>query len=75
MGIDLKSSTTVPVYGEMDHTDSYKKTIEDQKRENVLPGFSDTQDFPQRSRGEEIEETRQATFTNPKSTDKGNKKR
>jgi hypothetical protein len=73
MGISEKSSETVPVYGEMDHTDSFTKRKEDYGRERVLPGFSDTQDIPGREDGEEIKETRQATFTNPGSSDKGKK--
>lgn len=73
MGISEKSSETVPVYGEMDHTDAFTKRKEDYSRERVLPGFSDTQDIPGRENGEEIKETRQATFTNPGSSDKGKK--
>jgi len=73
MGISEKSTKTVPVYAEMDHTDSFTKRKEDYQRERVLPGFSDTQDLPSREKGEEVKETRQATFTNPDNTDKGKK--
>ena len=74
MGVDVRSSATVPVYAEMTHTDSYTKRKEDQRKEGVLPGFSDTQDLPGRTKGEEVNETLQKSFTNPISNDKGNKK-
>lgn len=73
MGISEKSSDTVPIYAEMDHTDSYKRRLDDFKKEQVLPGFSDTQDLPSRVRGEEVEETKQESFSNPLSSDKGKK--
>lgn len=74
MGIDDRSTKNIPVYAEMDHTDTLTKRKEDYKDEQVLPGFSDTQDLPGRTRGEEIRETRQGTFTNPRSSDKGKKR-
>jgi len=75
MGISSKSSSEIPVYAEMDHTDSYTNRQRDWKKERILPGFSDTQDLPgnDRVKGEEIKETRQASFTNPNSNKKGNK--
>lgn len=73
MGIDERSDSSLTVYGEMDHTDSLTKRIEDFKREKVLPGFSDTQDIPNRANGEEVTETRQKSFTNPNSLNKGKK--
>jgi hypothetical protein len=68
MGVSKNSKKQYPVYSEMDHTDSYKRRIQDQNDgTKILPGFSDTQDLPgpSRSKGEEVKETRQATFTNP----------
>lgn len=73
MGVDLKSNSEVPVYGEMDYTDSYTRRKDDYKNEKLTPGFSDTQDLPSRDRGEEKTETKEATFTNPSSVKKGNK--
>jgi hypothetical protein len=73
MGISDDSTEDVQLYGEMDHTDSYKKRKQDYSQEGVLPGFSDTQDLPgdkNRSNGEEIKETEQKTFNNPKSTNR-----
>lgn len=63
MGVDLKSTEENPVYGEMDHTDSYTRRVADFNKERVLPGFSDTQDIPGRQDGEEITETEQKSFT------------
>ena len=73
MGISNKSSKTVPVYAEMDHTDSLTRRKDDFRKEQVLPGFSDTQDLPSRTEGEEIDETKQKTFSNPNVSDKGKK--
>lgn len=74
MGISDSSTEDVQVYGEMKHTDTLKKRVEDYKNEKVLPGFSDTQDLPSRDKGEEIRETQQATFTNPNKENKGKKR-
>jgi hypothetical protein len=74
MGIDDRSSKDIPVYAEMDHTDSFTRRLDDYQNQKILPGFSDSQDLPSRTNGEEIEETKQATFTNPKSSNKGKKK-
>ena len=73
MGISSDSSEDVQLYGEMDHTDSYKKRLEDHENEKVLPGFSDTQDLPGdrlRKKGEEIKNTPQKTFNNPKKSNR-----
>jgi hypothetical protein len=80
MGISEKSTKSIPVYAEMDHTDTKKRREEDfaKERGKMLPGFSDTQDLPDsksRKRGEEVQETEQATFTNPTSQNKGKKTR
>ena len=74
MGVSKDSTASVPVYAEMDHTDSYTRRKDDYEHEKILPGFSDTQDLPSRSLGEEVKETRQATFTNPISGNKGKKR-
>jgi hypothetical protein len=74
MGISERTTEKVPVYAEMDHTDSYKRRLDDYDYEKVLPGFSDTQDLPDRVKGEEVTETRQGTFTNPGKKNKGKKK-
>jgi hypothetical protein len=73
MGVDKKSTEKVPIYGEMDHTDSYTKRLEDYQREGVLPGFSESQDLPERSSGEELRETKQQSFTDPVSRKKTKK--
>jgi hypothetical protein len=73
MGVDTRSSKDIPVYAEMDHTDSFTRRLNDYQNEKILPGFSDSQDLPSRSFGEELKETRQKTFTNPQSSTKGKK--
>lgn len=67
-GVDLRSqnNTTIPIYAEMDNTDSFERRKDDFNKEKLLPGFSDSQDWPGRSDGEEVKETKQASFTNPK---------
>ena len=67
-GIDLRSESNsqTPVYAEMDNTDSYQRRINDFNNEKILPGFSDSQDWPGRSDAEEVKETKQTSFTNPK---------
>jgi hypothetical protein len=78
MGVDKKSTPTTPVYGEMDYSDSFTRRIDDFNKEKLLPGFSDSQDLPTRRDGEEISETDETSFTNPKTSqkisNKGNKK-
>jgi hypothetical protein len=75
MGVDKNSSSTIPVYAEMDHTDSLRRREQDYKRgTKMLPGFSDTQDLPSRDKGEEVKETPQKSFTNPKNSNKGKNK-
>ena len=60
-GIDPRSDETRPVYAEMDHQDTYTNRKEDyNKKERILPGFSDTQHIAgktTRRDGEEIRET------------------
>jgi hypothetical protein len=73
MGVDTRSSEEIPVYAEMDHTDSFTRRLDDHQNEKILPGFSDSQDVPGRDFGEEVKETRQKTFTNPQSSNKGKK--
>lgn len=66
-GMDLRSNKNRPVYPEMEHTDAYTMRVEDYNNEAILPGTSDTQDIPGRLNGEEVEETKQASFTlNPR---------
>jgi hypothetical protein len=66
-GVDSRSSTSsTPLYAEMDNTDSFARRKDDFKKEKLLPGFSDSQDWPGRKDGEEVRETKQASFTNPK---------
>ena len=76
MGVSTKSTKDIPVYSEMDHTDSFTNRKKDYKNKDsrLLPGFSDTQDLPGRAKGEEVVETKESTFTNPKRKNKGNKK-
>jgi hypothetical protein len=77
MGVDKRSTSTIPVYGEMDYTDSFTRRKDDFNKEKLLPGFSDSQDWPGRRDGEEVSETSEASFTNPKAPlnlkNKGNK--
>lgn len=77
MGVDSRSTQATPVYGEMDYTDSFTRRKNDFSKEKLLPGFSDSQDLPTRKNGEEITETDEASFTNPKAPlslkNKGNK--
>jgi hypothetical protein len=75
MGISERSNASVPIYAEMDHTDSYTRRLDDhgEGKEGVLPGFSDTQDLPSRELGEEVTETLQESFSNPNRKDKGKK--
>lgn len=77
MGVDSRSTQNTPVYGEMDYTDSVTRRKDDFNKEKLLPGFSDSQDLPTRKDGEEIKETDEASFTNPKAPltlkNKGNK--
>lgn len=72
MGIDKNSGKEIPVYGEMENQDSYYKRMEDAHKEKVLPGFSDTQDLPERSGGEEVYNSSNSSFTNPQKKE-GNK--
>jgi len=69
MGVSRDSNKEIPVYAEMDYTDTLTRRQDDHREgnEKVLPGFSDAQDLPSRTLGEETTETREATFTNPKS--------
>jgi hypothetical protein len=75
MGISDSSTSQVPVYAEMDYTDTFTRRTDDYKKEKLLPGFSDTQDLPSRVKGEEVDETIEGTFTNPSFSDKGKKKK
>lgn len=78
MGVDDRSNENIPVYGEMDYPDSYKRRKDDFEKEKLLPGFSDSQDIPGRDNGEKTEESTAPGFTNPGSPtglkNKGNKK-
>ena len=63
-GMDKRSSTKKPVYPEMDFTDTLRDRIDDyESGEQILPGFSDTQDILGRKEGEEIEETGNKSYT------------
>jgi len=61
-GVDLRSNATAPFYPEMEHTDAFTQKLEDAVRNKLLPGFSDTQNIPGRTEGEEIKETGQKSF-------------
>jgi hypothetical protein len=78
MGVDNRSNENIPVYGEMDYPDSYKRRKDDFEKEKLLPGFSDSQDVSGRNNGEKIKESTAPGFTNPGSSiglkNKGNKK-
>lgn len=63
-GIDKRSSAKGPVYPEMDYTDTYLDRQHDYAEGyDIMPGFSDTQDILGRDNGEEVRETRNASFT------------
>lgn len=63
-GMDKRSSKEKPVYPEMDFTDTLKDRIDDYEfGEQILPGFSDTQDILGREKGEEIKETANKSYT------------
>ena len=68
-GTDIDSDNVRPVYPQMKHTDSYKERLRDYSEEQVLPGFSDTQDilgrekYPGDQRGEEVEIVPEKSFT------------
>lgn len=64
-GIDKRSNKVGPVYPEMEHTDAHTKNIEDFKFERINPGISDTQNIIGRVDGEEVNETKQKSFTDP----------
>lgn len=62
-GMDMRSSKSGPVYSNMEHTDAQTANNEDWTNERILPGISDSQNISGRVRGEEIDPTRQASFT------------
>lgn len=62
-GMDKRSSKLGPVYANMEHTDSYTNALEDNSFENIIPGIGDTQDIIGRVQGEELNETKQESFT------------
>jgi len=67
MGVDADSPTEKPLWAEMDHTDARKRRVKDWKDgTKILPGFSDTQDLPGRTKGEEVKETEQRSFSKPR---------
>lgn len=53
-GVDLRSDENQTVYPEMVHSDTFKNRVEDANYEGLLPGYSDTQDTPGRTNGEEV---------------------
>lgn len=72
-GMDVRSSKDGPVYANMEHTDYYTAAVEDYDNEQLMTGFSDTQNIRGRVDGEEIDETEQRSFT-PSSLRKNRKK-
>jgi hypothetical protein len=72
-GMDIRSNQERPVYPEMDHTDAHTMRVEEftETDGGILPGVSDTQDIPNRTSGEETEETSQQTFTQDYQAKKG----
>lgn len=62
-GMDVRSSKSGPVYPNMEHTDAQTQNQEDWDNERILPGISDTQNISGRENGEEIEPTKQTSFT------------
>lgn len=64
-GIDLRSTRNQLVFTEMERTDRYTKGLDDYKNEQILPGFSDSQDIVGRTEGEELQETKEKSFNLP----------
>jgi hypothetical protein len=68
-GVDVRTEGAyIPVYPEMEHTDSYTNRVAKAKNNpdsGILPGFSDSQDIAGRVAGEEIVETDQQAFSLP----------
>jgi|VirMetMinimDraft_7_1064189.scaffolds.fasta_scaffold01340_2 hypothetical protein len=63
-GVDKRSSVKGPVYPEMDFTDTKTDREDDfNKGYGILPGFSDTQDVLGRDGGEELDETKELSYT------------
>ncbi|HLD91761.1 MAG TPA: hypothetical protein VI911_12240 [Patescibacteria group bacterium] len=62
-GTNLNSTKDLPIYPQMQHTDSYRERLKDNANEGILPGVSDTQDIAGRVQGEEVQETKEQSFT------------
>lgn len=65
-GVDLRSSNDQLVYPEMQFTDRFSKGKDDWNHSKLLPGFSDSQDINGRVNGEEVKETKEASFQIPR---------
>ncbi len=65
-GVHKNNTKNNIIYGEMDHTDSLSDLERDDRNDRLLPGVTDVQDLPGRSRvkGEEIKRTPQKSFSN-----------
>lgn len=64
-GVDIRTEGAyIPVYPEMEHTDSYTNR-KAKVKSGILPGLSDAQDIKGRVAGEEINETDQQAFSLP----------
>ena len=72
-GTSLNSTDSTPVYSQMEFTDTLTERKRDRVNEDILPGFSDTQDLPGNSRelGEEVKETKEESFTRGSVSSKG----
>lgn len=62
-GMDLRSSKTIPVYPQMEHTDYYTEQKKDWDRNRILPGVSDEQNIAGRKGGVEVSNTKEESFT------------
>lgn len=62
-GMDMRSSKEGPVYPQMQYTDAQTYNNEDFNIERLRPGISDTQNISGRVNGEEIEPTKEQSFT------------
>jgi hypothetical protein len=64
-GIDARSDSSNLYFTEMQYTDRLTRSQEDYKNNQLLPGFSDTQDIMGRVNGEEIKKTQETPFQKP----------
>lgn len=65
-GMSANSTSQIPIYAQMDHPTVQGERNKDYQNNKILPGYSDSQDLPERTLGEEVGSTVDVSFTNPK---------